>query len=487
MLSTLIALALAATPTDTLVVGLLSDPVSLEPHRATGLDSAAIVVNVCEPLVRERPDGNRAEPVLATTWATMDNRTWTFTLREGVRFHDGTPLDADAVVANLELLRRERAFPGAATRIGPLVVAIALDRPNAALLATLSQPFFALQSPRRLGEKSNGTPVGTGPFKLRSQRPGRVELEAHREHWSGSPRLTRLVFERLPSPEALVRAVVAGQVDVTSALSQHHTAEVARRPEIVLETRTGLTTTFLSLNNERAPFDDRRVRQAIARAFDREALVKTTLDGHGQPARNPLPPCIWGYAPRTKELLLDQRGARRLLAEAGLRDGFETTLMVAEAPRPYLPAPLQVAKQVQHDLAEVGIRARVVRVHTRAEFVARSRSGDYDLAVMGWQADTLDPNDFLSVLLASESIGTTNRSRYRSPAMDALLKRGRMGSQPAERLAAYVEAQELFQRDMPWVPLYHVAAFTVRHHSVQELRVGPTGLLRYERVWKKDE
>ncbi len=487
MLSTLIDLALAAAPADTLVVGLLSDPVSLEPHRATGLDSAAIVVNVCEPLVRQRPDGYRAEPVLATTWATMDNRTWTFTLRAGVRFHDGTPLDADAVVANLELLRRERAFPGAATRIGPLVVAIALDRPNAALLATLSQPFFALQSPRRLGERSKGEPVGTGPFRFRSQRVGLVELEAHLGHWAGAPRLARLVFERLPGPEALVRAIVEGRVDVTSTLSQHHVAKLARRPEIVLDTRTGLTTTFLALNNERAPFDDRRVRQAIARALDRKTLVETTLAGHGQPARNPLPPSIWGYAPRTKELVLDQRGARRLLAQVGLRDGFETTLLVAEAPRPYLPAPLQVAEALRHDLAEVGIRARIVRVRTRAEYLARGRRGDYDMAVMGWQADTLDPNDFLSALLGSESIGTTNRSRYRSPAMDAFLKRGRMGSQPAERLRAYVEAQELFQRDMPWVPLYHVAAFTVVHHSVQGLRVGPTGLLRYERVWKKDE
>ena len=174
-------------------------------------------------------------------------------------------------------------------------------------------------------------------------------------------------------------------------------------------------------------------------------------------------------------------------SEAGFQDGFETTLMVAEAPRPYLPAPLLVTERVRHDLAGVGIRARPVRVRTRAEYLARSRRGDYDLAVMGWQADTLDPNDFLSALLGSESIGTTNRSRYRSPVMNALLKRGRMGNQPAERFSAYVEAQDLFQRDMFWVFLYHVAAFTVRHHSVQDLRVGPTGLLRYERVWKKDE
>ena len=107
------------------------------------------------------------------------------------------------------------------------------------------------------------------------------------------------------------------------------------------------------------------------------------------------------------------------------------------------------------------------------------------MAVYGWQADTTDPNDFLSALLASESIGTTNRSRYRSPSMDALLKRGRMGSDlPEERLAAYREAQELFQRDMPWVPLYHVSAFTACRRSVRGLTVASTGVLRYDKAWK---
>ncbi|HET9314140.1 MAG TPA: ABC transporter substrate-binding protein, partial [Vicinamibacteria bacterium] len=132
----LATLALAAV--DTLVVGILADPVSLDPHRATDLVSAAIVSNVCDPLVRYRSDGSRPEAVLATTWATTDARHWTFTLRAGVRFHDGSPLDADAVVANLESLRNRRLFAGRAERVGPLVVALTLDRPNSALLATLA-------------------------------------------------------------------------------------------------------------------------------------------------------------------------------------------------------------------------------------------------------------------------------------------------------------------------------------------------------------
>ena len=123
-------------------------------------------------------------------------------------------------------------------------------------------------------------------------------------------------------------------------------------------------------------------------------------------------------------------------------------------------------------------------MRTWGEYLERAGRGDYDMAVMGWQADTMDPNDFLSTLLASESVGSTNRSRYRSTAMDALLKRGRRGGGPAERLAAYAEAQALFQRDMPLVPLYHVSIFWASRRDVHALTVDATGLLRFEKTWK---
>jgi peptide/nickel transport system substrate-binding protein len=483
-MTALLALALLAAPPDTLVVGTLADPLSLEPHRATDLVSAAIIGNVCETLVRYRSDGTRPEASLATTWANDNGRVWTFTLREGVRFHDGAPLDADAVVANLENLRRERGFPGRAQRVGPRVVSITLDRPNAALLATLSQPFFSLQSPRELRRGGAGRPVGTGPFRLVSSAPGLVELIPNWTYWGGPPRLGGITFRRYRDEGALAAALLSGEVDVSSAVGYQRLPQLRVSPGIALDSKTGLNLAFLSLNNERRPLDDRRVRQAISRAIDRPGLVSRFLGGHGLPARNPLPPSLWGYSARTKDLTLDRAGARRLLAEAGLAGGFDVTLLAVDAPRPYLPAPLALATQVRDNLAAVGIRATIKQVPTWAEYLETAGRGQYDMALMGWQADTMDPNDFLSTLLASESIGSTNRSRYRSEAMDALLKRGRRGSGPAERLAAYTEAQALFQRDMPWVPLYHVSIFLASRRSVRGLLVDSTGLLRYEKTWK---
>ena len=481
----LLAALMAALPADTLVVGTLADPASLEPHQATDIVAAEIVANVCETLVRVRPGSLRPEGVLATTWASPDQRVWTFTLREGVKFHDGAPLDADAVVGNLEHLRRERAFPGRAERVGSHVVQVTLDRPNAALLSTLSQPFFALQSPRRLQGPGSEVPVGTGAFRLASAGPGQVELTAFAEHWAGAPRVRRLVFRRFPDEGALARALASGEADVSSAIGPVSVAALRADLAVTLDSQTGLNLIYLALANGRPPFEDARVRRAVSRAIDRAALVREVLGGHAETAHTALPPTLFGHDARARELVVDRDAARRLLAAARVPEGFETTLTVSRAPRPYLPEPLRVAARLRDDLARVGLTVRLREVATWTEQVDLTTRGDFDLALLGWQADTLDPNDFLTALLDSSSIGKTNRSRYRSPAMDGLLKRARMESAPGARLAHYRQALELFQQDMPFVPLYHSSVFTAHRREVRGLVIGPTGILRYDKAWKQ--
>src|SRR5262249_28946084 len=201
-------------------------------------------------------------------------------------------------------------------------------------------------------------------------------------------------------------------------------------------------------------------------AVDRDSLVSQVLHGHGEPAQNPLPPSLWGYVKRPGKPLLDRAAARRLLAQAGLADGFETTLMAVNSPRPYMPAPLALAARLEEDLAGIGIRVHRKEASSWAEYLDRATRGDYDLAVLGWQADTVDPNDFLSALLASEAIGTTNRSRYKSPAMDTLLKRAPQGGDPDERAGGDPDAQDLVPADTPRGPLCHVAPPTPCRRAV---------------------
>jgi peptide/nickel transport system substrate-binding protein len=486
----LLALAVLSSPAaparGTLVVGTLTEPVSLEPHLATDVLGAEIVANICETLVRVRPDSLRPEGVLAVSWATRDQRHWTFTLRKGVFFHDGTPFDADAVVKNMEHLQRERAFAGSAQRIGPQVVRITLDRANAALLSTLSQPFFAIQSPRQLEGARSETPVGTGPFGLVSRRPGRIVLEAFRDYWGGPPRLANVVFQRFADDDALTRALVSGEADVSSAVDQARVAELRGRQEVILDARSGLNLAFLVLNNEHPPLDDRRVRLALAHALDRHRIVDEVLKGHGEPAHTPLPPALFPENLRSRDFALDPERARRLLARAGVPEGFQAKLTVSAAPRPYLPEPRRLANLVQENLAVVGVETRIRELPTWAKHVELTSRGEYEMALLGWQADTLDPNDFLTALLDSGSIGTTNRSRYRNEEMDRLLKRARMESATQMRDALYRRALALFQEEMPFVPLYHASVFVAHRQEVNDLRTGPTGTLTFGRAWKTE-
>jgi peptide/nickel transport system substrate-binding protein len=474
----------ALGPQDTIVVGTLSDPASLAPHRATDLVAAEVVTNVCETLVRLRPGSLRPEGVLATAWATRDERVWTLTLREGVVFHDGTPLDAAVVAANLEHLRSELGFPGRAVRVGPLVVELTLDRPNAALLSTLSQPFFAMQSLRQLAQKVE-LPVGTGPFRVAAAGPGRIELEAVSTHWAGPPRTRRLVFLRFPDEAALAAALEGGEADVTAALGPARAAELRTRRGVTLDTRPGLSLTYLAVNNERPPWSDARARRALSRSVDRAALVRDLLAGHADAAHGTLPPALLGPDTRARELVLDREAARRLLADAHVAPGYSPTLTVSRAPRPYLLDPLRVARRLQEDLAEVGVSLQLREEDSWAEQVRLTSRGEYELALLGWRADTLDPNDFLTALLDSRSVGTTNRSRYRSAAMDGLLKRARQEAAPHARLALYRQAQDLVQVDMPLVPLYHSSVVTAYRPGVRGLVIGPTGTLRYDKAWKQ--
>jgi ABC-type transport system substrate-binding protein len=228
------------------------------------------------------------------------------------------------------------------------------------------------------------------------------------------------------------------------------------------------------------------VRLALARALDRSALVDEVLKGHGEPAHTPLPPALFPDDSRSRTLVLDPDRARRLLGRAGVSPGFAPTLAVSSAPRPYLPEPRRLAEMVRDALAAIGLEPRIREVETWSEHVELTRRGDFDMALLGWQADTLDPNDFLTVLLDSASIGTTNRSRYRSREMDRLLKRARMERATQMRDALYRRAHSLFQEDMPFVPLYHASVFTARRQQVHGLVTSPTGLLSYGQAWKAE-
>ena len=336
----------------------LSDPVTLFPHRATDLVSQAIVANASDTLVRQRGEAGRLEAALATTWATPDHRAWTFTLREGVRFHDGAPpRRGRRGGATSRACARCAAFPAWPSASARWWCASLLDRPNAALLSTLSQPYYAMQSPRALDERG-GRPVGTGPFRLAASPPGLIELAANPELLGRRP---------APAPRRLP-ALSAGRTPwwppswPATSTSPRPSARAGwtpsgRTPGLSLDSFTGLNVAFLSVNNERRALERRR---ASGRPCHGPSTARPWWPGSWAATASPPearcrprcfgPPPHPGPRPRPAGRAAPARRGR-------LPEGFETTLLAVDSPRPYMPTPLRLAGALREQLAAVGIRA----------------------------------------------------------------------------------------------------------------------------------
>ena len=413
------ALALAALLTlprpDTIVVGTLSDPSSLAPHRATDLVAAEIVTNVCETLVRLRPGSLRPEGVLATSWATPDQRVWTLTLREGVVFHDGAPLDAAAVAANLEHLRERAHLPGTRRARGP---ARAPDHPRA---AERGAAFDTLATLLRDPEPATARGADRIPCRHRALSPGRGRAGPDLAPGRGRPlgrharASRRLLFRRFANEDALARALASGEADVTAALGPEprRRAAHARRGDA---RRAGRAQPHLPGGQQRAkPLLGRaRAARPVARDRSRRARARAAARPRRAGARGPAPAAARAGHPRARAGPRPRRGppaARRRPRPARLRDDAHRLAGAATVPA-------RAAARRRPHPRRPGARG------ARACACARCRAGPSTsrsrrAATSRWRSSAGRPTRSTRTTssrrsLDSESIGTTNRSRYRS-------------------------------------------------------------------------
>ncbi len=496
-----------------LVVGRGSDAITLDPANATDGESARVTVNLYETLVEYHPDSLEIRPGLATGWSVSDDhRTWTFYLRPGVRFHDGTQFNAEAVVFNFQRWMDPNhpfhqgnfpywgymfgGYPGLVTRVeaaGPLEVRITLAEPMAAFLANLANFSFGIASPAAIGKygKDFGRhPVGTGPFRLEEWVEGAsITLVANPDYWGGRPRLQRVVFRTLPDNGERFQALLKGDIDVADGLNAEDLAQARNQPSLLrIMLRPSLNVGYLAMNNDRWPFQDARVRQAINYAVNKDWLVNNYFGGLAKEAKNPLPPSVWGYNDSIRPYPYDPDMARKLLAEAGLAAGFSTTLWAMANPRPYMPQPLELARAIAADLEEVGIRVRIV-TYDWPVYIRKLQNGEHDMALLGWTGDTGDPGNFLYVLLDktnAEKGRAGNVAFYRSEQVHNLLAAAQTETNKQVRAGLYARAQEIIHQDAPWVPLVHTTPAVVARRGVRGYVPHATGVERLHNVYVLD-
>ena len=483
-----LALALAALPAcgrdtggggagKTFVYARGKDSPTADPALATDGESALLITNVFDTLVRFKYGGFDVEPALATSWTeASDHRTLTFKLREKLLFHDGAPCDAAAVALSFERQRDEGhrfhftkgRYPYWGDMFGSVSKTVAVDVSTVRFDFSEPMPPFFLQllamfsssivSPKALEQGETYVqrhPVGTGPFRFVSWATAQeIVLEANPDWYGGKPKIDRLILKVKQEPHDAYLALESGQVQGIDNVAARDVARARANPALLLHSSPKrLSICYLSMNNEVAPFTDVRVRRAVALAVDKARIVHAAYEDIAAPVSTLIPPDMDTTLdlPDRKRDVVE---AKRLLAEAGA-SGAKVRLHFPGNPRPYMPDPNTLATQIKEDLREVGLDVEL-RKEEWSPHLTLMQNGDHQLGLLGWSPDIADPDNYIYVLLDKEGAvkgSANNVSFYRSEAFHERVAAARRSYDPSERHRLYLEAQKIAFDDVPLVPL----------------------------------
>lgn len=494
-----------------LIVAQALDVSGLDPVRVIDNESLEVCGILFEGLARWRPGTTAVEPGLATAWqVSPDGLRWTFLLRPGVTFHDGTPFDADAVVFSLERLldpRHPSYLAGTDAvywrgllrevkrvyALGSAAVVIEVARPYAPLLSELAMlPIVSPTAVRRWGNDFTRHPVGTGAFSFETWDPNeQVVVRRFPRYWGPAPALRRIVFRVVVDARQRLVDLQSGSVDLAQSILPDEQSFVELHPDLVLHHAPSNNVTYLAFNLSHPPFDDVRVRRAISHAINKDPIVKLAYQGRAIAAESVLPPGQWA-AVRAKRYDYNPAVARKLLDEATAAHAFDPRriyrLFASTSPRAYMSEPGRIARNLQVALAQVGVRVELVLQPFPQHQAAVSR-GDHDLALVGWIDDTGDPDNFLYALLHSDNTapGTAqNISFYRNPEVDRLLVTAQATVDQAARRAIYAEVQDRVAEDAPWVPIAHTELVVATRADIDQVILTPLGHLVYSLMRRKE-
>ena len=495
----------AQTPPGVLIVGQIAEPKSLDPAAVTAVNDFRILVNLYEGLTRYKSGTLEVEPALATAWdISADGTEYTFTLRDGVTFHDGTPFNAAAVKFNFDRMLDENhpyhdtgPFPlsfffGAVQStevIDDMTVKFTLDAPYAPFLSNLAYPTGLIVSPAAVEANSKEfgrNPVGTGPFKFAEWRSNEaVVVERNDAHWGEAAGTQAVVFRPITDANTRVAEMLAGDIDLMVEVPPTSLGRFSGDGFSVAE-QAGPHVWFLILNAKEGPFADKRVRQAANYAINKEAIVNDVLEGTASVAAGPTPPAFaWAYNEALDPYPYDPEKAKALIAEAGA-DGATLTFYVTEGGSGMLdPVPMGTA--IQADLEAVGfdVKIETYEWNTFLGEVNPGLEGKADMAEMAWM--TNDPDTLPYLALRSEAWpdkGGFNSGYYANPKVDELLEAARTATDQSERARLYREMQEIVQEDAPWVFVANWKQNAVTNDRVENFRLEPSFLLHLQGVVK---
>ena len=486
------------------------DPETLDPARISDIYSRSVSQQIFDGLV-QFDQTLTVTPALAEFWrASRDGRTWTFSLRRGVKFHNGREVTAEDVVYSLTRILDPRTKSGAADlfvnvkgapdfregRAKAVAGLAALDRytvrvtldeafaPFVAALAVGHAKIVPREVVERLGEGFGTQPVGTGPFRFeRWERGKEIVLAANADYFGGAPHLSRLVYRVFPGErwESTYDEFRQGNLEDAPVPTRDYRRVVASTGQTYVK-RPMISVRFYGLNTRLKPLDDRRVRQALIYAVNRAAIVEEAFNGRYVPARGILPPGTQGFNPQLAGYPWDPARARQLLAEAGYPGGRGLP-PIAIWSSVKLEALVQELDQIKKALAAVGVEARI---NYETNWPAYSRliaEGKLPFFLYGWYADVPDPDNFLFKLFHSKS--PRNLFGYANATVDDLLAAARSAPDIQRRVELYRRAEQLVLEDAPLVPMMHHTYERLFQPYVRSVEVNGLGdpYIPFRKVW----
>jgi glutathione transport system substrate-binding protein len=482
-------LAPIATQAATLNVMQSEAPRSMDPGDQTATYTGALLDPMYEGLVKRDPDLS-LKPALATEWSSDPaGLVWTFKLRQGVKFHDGTPFDADAVVKNfarhldtkrgLAASGRLRTFLDSVTVVDPSTVQFKLKNPYPAFLALLTTGPCLMVSPTADAAGTIGSKaVGTGPYKLLEYKSGEYVLEGRNADWWGgaSKGEDEIKWSWTAETSVMNMALQTGDADVINPFPSAFAQQIKANPEMKLSTTDGSAVFWVSLNTKMKPLDDVRVRQALNYATDRAGIVKAFMQGFATPANSPLAPVTPGYDKSLAPYSYDIDKAKQLLKEAGYPDGFTMSTIVQEQEA-------RIGELLQAMWAKAGIKLDVRKmesgVWSKAAFLdpAGKEKDGIGSAIASWSSGVNGADLQFRPLYYSKSASPAgaNLGFFADPKLDALVDKAASTLDEAARNAIYVDAQKEVNEQAPHVLLFTKQDLFAARANVQGVWMIPGG------------
>ncbi|CAI1815429.1 ABC transporter substrate-binding protein [Serratia fonticola] len=515
---TKLALAIAAlsissgVAAKTLVYCSEGSPENFNPQLYTsGTSVDASAVPIYNRLVDFKVGTTELQPSLAESWdVSEDGKVYTFHLRQGVKFQSNKyfkptrDFNADDVIfsfmrqkdpnhpyhnvsngnySNFESLEFGKLIT-AIDKVDDHTVRFTLAHPEAPFVADLGWYFASILSAEYANsmlkagtpERVDMDPIGTGPFELKQyHKDSRILFSAFPDYWQGKAKIDRLVFSITPDASIRYAKLEKNECQVMPFPNPADLPRMRENKDINLMQKAGLNTGFLAFNTQKAPLDNVKVRQALALAINKPAIIEAVFHGTGTAAKNILPPGVWSADADLKDYDYDPEKAKALLKEAGFANGMTIDLWAMPVQRSYNPNAKRMAEMIQADWAKVGVTAKVVTFEW-GEYLTRVKNGEHQAALMGWTTATGDPDNFFGPLYSCTSAnGGSNSSKWCYQPFDKLILEARAESNHQKRVELYKEAQQMMHDQMPAVMIAHSTIFEPVRKEVTGYEIDPFG------------